>query len=209
MFLDNKYTRLYYKIIEAAKLREKPGVYCEKHHIIPRSFGGDDTPENLVLLTGREHYLVHVLLCKMTAGIQLMKMSFALSFFNTGAVKERAMPKSRWYEYSRALLSETQTGKVLTAEHKERVSKGGIARFAKPEERAKIGNANRNPSQETRGLIGHAASNRPAESIQKMRDAKSKPCTIDDIRIFNSRKELGTILGWGKSGAASPTFKYL
>ena len=34
MFLDNKYTRIYYQIINRAKSRPKPLVYTEKHHII-------------------------------------------------------------------------------------------------------------------------------------------------------------------------------
>lgn len=32
------------------------------HHIVPRSMGGPDTPENLVLLTHKEHMLAHTLL---------------------------------------------------------------------------------------------------------------------------------------------------
>ncbi len=37
-------------------------VYYEEHHIKPRCIGGLDTKENLVLLTGREHFLCHKLL---------------------------------------------------------------------------------------------------------------------------------------------------
>ena len=40
-------------------------VYSEIHHIIPRSFGGSDNPNNLVRLTAREHFIVHFLLYKM------------------------------------------------------------------------------------------------------------------------------------------------
>lgn len=38
--------------------------YTEKHHIIPRSMGGSDHSDNLILLTGREHFIAHVLLWK-------------------------------------------------------------------------------------------------------------------------------------------------
>jgi hypothetical protein len=37
-------------------------IYYENHHIIPRHMGGDNTDENLVLLTFREHILSHYLL---------------------------------------------------------------------------------------------------------------------------------------------------
>jgi hypothetical protein len=37
-------------------------IYLEKHHIIPRCMNGDNSPENLVLLTAREHFLIHWLL---------------------------------------------------------------------------------------------------------------------------------------------------
>ena len=36
----------------------------EFHHIMPKSFGGSNTYDNLIPLTPREHYLMHYLLCK-------------------------------------------------------------------------------------------------------------------------------------------------
>ena len=38
--------------------------YFERHHIVPRCLGGLDNKDNLVLLTGREHYICHWLLWK-------------------------------------------------------------------------------------------------------------------------------------------------
>lgn len=66
MFLNNKYTKWYVNIIETANARtNETNTYLERHHIIPRSLGGDDNKENLVQLTGREHFIVHHLLTKM------------------------------------------------------------------------------------------------------------------------------------------------
>lgn len=42
----------------------KDDCYCERHHIIPKSEGGLDEPDNLVNLTAREHYVAHLLLAK-------------------------------------------------------------------------------------------------------------------------------------------------
>ena len=49
MYLQNKYTRWYYDIIQRAQLRKLTSdVYIEKHHLIPRSLGGDNQQENIV-----------------------------------------------------------------------------------------------------------------------------------------------------------------
>lgn len=48
-------------IIERAKNRVLEG-YGEVHHIIPKCMGGDDSEDNLVKLTAREHFIIHKLL---------------------------------------------------------------------------------------------------------------------------------------------------
>lgn len=77
MFLDNKYTKCYYQIVNRAKTRLLEG-YKERHHIIPKSLGGNNDVENLVFLTAREHFICHMLLIKMTVGKDKQKMMFAL-----------------------------------------------------------------------------------------------------------------------------------
>ena len=62
-FIDNKYLVIYLKIIEDSKNRPRPEKY-EKHHIIPKSFGGSDSEDNYAYLTLREHFLVHLILVK-------------------------------------------------------------------------------------------------------------------------------------------------
>lgn len=42
--------------------------YMERHHIIPRSMGGDDSEENLIYLTHRDHYFAHCCLAKIHGG---------------------------------------------------------------------------------------------------------------------------------------------
>ena len=59
------YKKLYFNIIR--NRRNNPlsaSEYCETHHIKPRSFGGFDTPNNLIRLSAREHFIVHFLLYK-------------------------------------------------------------------------------------------------------------------------------------------------
>jgi len=49
----------------------------EIHHIIPKSLGGSDNKENLVLLTAREHYIAHWLLYKSLSRKDKAKMAYA------------------------------------------------------------------------------------------------------------------------------------
>lgn len=59
------YKRLYDNIINnAVSCNRVKGVGLENHHIVPRCMGGDDSDDNLVYLTCREHYLVHKLIAK-------------------------------------------------------------------------------------------------------------------------------------------------
>jgi hypothetical protein len=61
LFNNSKYTRWYFNIIQKSKLRSLDG-YKEKHHIAPRSVGGSNDSTNLVTLTAKEHYIMHLLL---------------------------------------------------------------------------------------------------------------------------------------------------
>lgn len=87
MFIQNKYTVWYDRIIHNVQLqnrtRLKKGhpeyVYYERHHILPKSMGGTDDKINLVLLTPKEHFICHLLLTKMCINQDhAQKMRFAL-----------------------------------------------------------------------------------------------------------------------------------
>jgi hypothetical protein len=77
IFIDSKYAKIYFLLIERAKTRKVLG-YTETHHIIPRSMGGNNKKENLVELTAREHFIAHRLLTKITVGVDRQKMIYAL-----------------------------------------------------------------------------------------------------------------------------------
>ena len=63
------YRKIYMSIIlraiaekEQRLFNKRNGVYYENHHIIPRSLNGSNLSKNLVLLTGKEHFICHWLL---------------------------------------------------------------------------------------------------------------------------------------------------
>lgn len=78
MFIENKYKKIYFDLIEKRKNDPYCGEYVEKHHILPRSLGGSNDADNLVSLNLREHFLAHRLLEKMTIGESHIKMMWAI-----------------------------------------------------------------------------------------------------------------------------------
>jgi len=56
--------------------RNKDSSYYESHHVVPRSWGGTDSPDNLVLLTAREHYVAHHLLYRAYPRDERMALAF-------------------------------------------------------------------------------------------------------------------------------------
>lgn len=61
------YEKIYKSFIKDRKNKSVDG-YSEKHHIIPRSFGGSDDSSNIVKLTARDHYFAHCCLAKIHGG---------------------------------------------------------------------------------------------------------------------------------------------
>jgi len=78
-----RFSNWYDQLISNAKSRFIPkGTYVENHHIVPRSFGGDGSKNNIVQLYAREHYIAHLLLWKMRfPGLYHTKMAFAFNTF--------------------------------------------------------------------------------------------------------------------------------
>ena len=97
------YKNIYYKIIENAKEEDKNGKrsvgYFEKHHIQPKSLGGNNDSENLVKLTAREHFICHWLLVIMhdKGSIERNKMLCALWRMHGDSTGNRYI-NSRAYE---------------------------------------------------------------------------------------------------------------
>lgn len=140
IFINNKYLHWYNSIISKAKSRGKIDVYTEKHHILPRSLGGTNDLENLVELTGREHFIAHRLLVKITKGDNQSKMIFALnSMMNRyNNTMDRYVPNSKVYEHLRILLSEAHKQIGRTDEHKAAISQAHTGKIVSKETRRRM-----------------------------------------------------------------------
>ena len=93
------YLRVYHLIIENRKNNPAEG-YTEKHHIVPKSIGGTDDRENLVDLTAREHFFVHLLLTKIyskgTPNYYKMVKAFMMMLVCKSENQERFLTSRRY-----------------------------------------------------------------------------------------------------------------
>lgn len=110
--------------MEKAKTQNING-YFEKHHIIPKSLGGNNDATNIVKLTARQHFIAHHLLSKMTSGVDKRKMYSA--FWLLKHIKNQKLT-ARQFEILRQNYCEStsffQKGKKKSIEHKANMCKG-------------------------------------------------------------------------------------
>lgn len=176
MYLQNKYTKCYYSIIERAKSRDLPKeTYTERHHIIPRSLGGANDPTNLVRLTAKEHRLAHILLPRMTVDpIHTKSMWYALWMMlrTKNKNQNRKISKGSMFELAKIEVaknsSQLHKGKTVSKETREKLSKSCQGR-----ESAFKGKT-------------HSES-----SKKSLAESRSKPCVSPSGERFDSTKEAG------------------
>lgn len=153
-FLQNKYTIWYYNIISRAKSRDKntnTNVYFEKHHIVPQSLGGNNSKDNIATLTGREHFICHILLTKMTSGVQNYKMIHAAIGMKRARNYQARYINSRLYEHIKkefAVISRQRNkGKILSDETRAKMSSAAKGKPKTEETRAKMSTAAKGKSK--------------------------------------------------------------
>lgn len=140
------YEKIYYDYANYVKGLNRfkgDGNYYEEHHIKPRSLGGSDSEENKVLLTAREHFLAHYLLCKFTEGEDKKKMIWAFhrlcySDSSRHIRKENNFKiSSKYYEYLRKefikIFKREDWKKFCSERSKDRVwiNNGNISKMVK------------------------------------------------------------------------------
>ena len=127
------------RLIERARTRglDKSSLsgYYECHHIVLRSFGGSDDNDNLVLLTAREHFIIHVLLCYMYPNNgKLLRAHILMS--GQGKYNSTSYTKLK-SEYS-IVVSESNSKRVWKQESKDKLSIAGKGRKVRQETINKI-----------------------------------------------------------------------
>jgi hypothetical protein len=106
----------YNKLIEISKAKNRiklkkddPNyIYFERHHIKPKSLDGNNDKDNLVLLTGREHFIAHKLLTYIYKDSSKIALAFhKMAFSKRGFYKI----SNRDYQYARELAGFAASGK--------------------------------------------------------------------------------------------------
>lgn len=162
----------YEKLINRAKVRIIEG-YVEKHHIVPKCLGGSNSNDNLVKLTGREHYLAHQLLVKLFP--RNRSIAYAAQLMTVDALGNRV--NNRLYGWLRIKLSEHQKARVYTVEQRKNMSNGQKNRKLTFEQKErmmvglKVGWGIKIRTEETRFKISNSKKGQKfsVEHIEKMR----------------------------------------
>jgi hypothetical protein len=131
------YNKIYNDLISKAQLenRIKGGdIYYEAHHILPKCIGGEGnesqwkTHPNIILLTGREHFVAHKLLVEMHPNNHSLMWALHRMMFSKNKKTERLYnPSSRDYERFRVefskMVSKQQSNVPKSEEHRKNLSK--------------------------------------------------------------------------------------
>lgn len=113
------YQRIYDQIVDRAKKegrKKSQGVYYERHHIVPKCLGGSDSRDNLVLLTAREHFICHRLLCRIYPESRKLAKAFSMMCQVKTNKQQRYTPSSRAVAEAKELDRRSRKGVKLLQE---------------------------------------------------------------------------------------------
>ena len=158
------YLKLYEDFINQRKFRIVWAAYIERHHIVPKSLGGNDDDDNIVLLSAGEHLIAHFYLWKIHSNNGKMNFAFMMMcnsrkrFVDDALLEEYATE----YQKSREEFILKQIGRIIPEETRRKISESN-----------KISQLNRPPiKDETRKKLsiagkGRIVSNETCEKISK------------------------------------------
>lgn len=100
------YEKIYNALVEKAKVRgldkSQHEGYHESHHIVPKCLGGDNSKDNLVLFTAREHFIAHWLLWKSNPKSTALMRAFWLMSHTRDSVRSSKVYSRLKQEYSQS-----------------------------------------------------------------------------------------------------------
>jgi hypothetical protein len=171
------YQKIYNNLINRATRRISEG-YVEKHHIVPRCLGGTDAKENIVSLYPEEHYLAHLLLCKVNKGNS--KLLYAAMNMTSGSMINNGKRNNKAYGWLRRQYAESMSGDNNPARRNSNLQKEaakkrvGQKRSEETKVRMSAAQKGRTFSEETKRKMAEAAKNRPPISEETKTKLKSR-----------------------------------
>lgn len=205
--MNSHHLNRYLKFIDALKNQSIDG-YSEKHHVLPRSMGGDDSTSNIVKLTARQHFVAHWMLWKAFGG----SMTTAFNYMNgvkrygkrinsktAELLKHQEIERQKQKTFStetRQKMSQAKLGKSLSAEHIENVRQAQLGRKLSDKWKANVSAAKRGKSN---GRIGHIMTEETKKRIgdaqrgelNHMTGRKHSPETKEKMKIAHMKRKLG------------------
>lgn len=211
------YVRVLNLLVARARERVRPDGYVERHHVVPRSFGGSDDPDNIVVLTAREHFIAHRLLAKLYPDTGMVHAVYKMAC--TAASKNKAIRfTARTYTRLREEHA-ARAGAVLKAANAAYVQKHGhgpskgvkktASHRAKISQIASTRTGSRNPfygkkhNLDTVKVISEKAVGRRCPTL--------RPFSIDGVR-YERLKDAEAATGvkgstiWHRCGSPNPKF---
>ena len=196
MYLQNKYTKCYYNIIDRAKSRDlSKETYTEKHHIIPKSLGGLNNKDNLVKLTAKEHRLAHILLPRMPIDpLHTKSMWYALWMMlrtkNTN--QQRKISKGSAFEVAKIKVAENSSqlhkGKTVSKKTREKLSKSCQGRPSPNKGRAMSEN------QKQKLSIAHKGKIIAPETVSKILDSRRHYRHSEETKRKIGQSQIGKVV---------------
>lgn len=195
------YKKNYEKLISTRKLLKRSkdnNEYYERHHITPKSLGGSNKKENLVLLTFKEHFIAHLLLSKMYGGESKRKMYYALWRMSSSNKNHKRILSASQYENCRLSGVLAKIKHLVTEETRLKISKGNKGKVRTDEmknnsRQANLGKKNGPPSNETRDKISKSnlGKKRSEEVNQKNCERNLGKIQSEETKNKRSQKLLG------------------
>jgi hypothetical protein len=176
------YQKIHDQIIERAKTRIL-NSYKERHHIIPRCLGGSNNKDNLVDLTAREHFIIHLLLSKIHPENRKLSNALWLMANVKREYQHRHNPSSRLYEIARLQYSKNNQkennpmfGRKHSDETKQKIKESRIGKYKK----------------EDNSFYGKKHTE---ETIKKIKEKRALQQILDETRQKMSTNRKGKVSG--------------
>lgn len=192
------YQDIYSEIITFRKFNLPLNTYTEKHHIIPVCLGGTNKKDNLVVVTSREHYLLHHLLMKIYPENKGLKNAYIwiksrLNIEKNSSpyqcIRKEEYSKENWPNYGKYGISSPRYGKHYkhSEETKLRMS---IAKLQMSEEtKKKIGLASKKRWKDESYRQKHLGKHLSDETKLKMSESKKGELNPNSSGLTKSHKQ--------------------
>jgi hypothetical protein len=129
------YEKLYVNLLLKHGTEVKPiNGYFERHHIIPKALGGDDSSDNLVYLSGRAHFIAHWILYKIHQCNKTARAFFGMCDMQNR--EDRYKPTSRIYEIAKSTFA--KHNHMKEDNHRVRSANNALEQWKNPEARDKL-----------------------------------------------------------------------